>query len=802
MRKLLMGLLILMTFPAAHADPWPTKTFDIYKGDSGVISADDEEALPTESELKKIEVFLSYVATQLEAWGFPAPALEVFSDEACTKCYRIYLDEMVLSSSETFGGTSNFGWSYTTGTNNVITLNSDHALTPDGQTLLAAAYVTAAHELFHAVQDRTNFLFDDNPAVDPNPASHWIKEGTADAVAIYLFETYPKRAQISPNRKEIKGFSKWRQFGPRSYALPLPVKNDEPSDEMADYYTSSFWLYLGETAAARKNLNTGPLPGVGIQEADFSFLVDFFSEENPRYFDKFVPWALIREKELDWLDAALMKHPLFSQHLAETHARFLTTMAGYWDNRYKDYRFRKEQWLNIFFGRCINLPFKPGGASTDRKFEISELAGGCITLDLTGDSDPIQVDLQVTTRSKKQTNQLWIGTAGGQVLARRIERKPLPDDKGDLGIWPGITITPGTPTTLILVNAGDDADETEEISGSVQVTFNHRKQESADAGQFAPPRDTGPNERAEALEDRVDAAGSKLTMNGQFAMQIDQSDDYMTIHLGTAPMAMNALFGLSGSGGILDQMLTAGGAMDNAIAAMNSGEHSGAETAGDDVYIRIPRIPYGFTGTIEGAQISTATRDGTSLFAVGPQDSEPGPQRYFRPSGRVTIKEFSPKFLIASYSAEFVDPESLTPQQMKQSQPTLSVEYSGRESFTVSAPWAHLDDDKESMPVDPWGEARSDLLKRLPPELAGFGSDLISEAQSASEEEREPDFSGISSTYGAPAGMCDCSCQALAALEEMGRAAEAAGRMPTGEERQLAACAMTCMQQYAMCEAD
>jgi hypothetical protein len=222
MRKLLMGLLILMTFPAAHADPWPTKTFDIYKGDSGVISADDEEALPTESELKKIEDFLSYVATQLEAWGFPAPALEVFSDEACTKCYRIYLDEMVLSSSETFGGTSNFGWSYTTGTNNVITLNSDHALTPDGQTLLAAAYVTAAHELFHAVQDRTNFLFDDNPAVDPNPASHWIKEGTADAVAIYLFETYPKRAQISPNRKEIKGFSKWRQFGPRSYALPCP----------------------------------------------------------------------------------------------------------------------------------------------------------------------------------------------------------------------------------------------------------------------------------------------------------------------------------------------------------------------------------------------------------------------------------------------------------------------------------------------------------------------------------------------------------------------------------------------------
>lgn len=796
--------------------PWPTTQIDVYKGDSGFLTTDDEDELPGESEVRKLEAFLSYAAKKMQDMGFPAPALEVIRTDICAACYRIYLDEIVIGGKGASGLTSNSGWSLTTGTYDVVTIKRSSALSENGERILPGAYITGAHELFHAVQDRTTYLYDDDPMGEPNPAGKWISEGTADAIAIYLFETYPKHAEIAGNKPWIKGLAAEKRFGSRLYSQPLPVQDgSEEANEFPDYHSSSFWRYLAEIAAVRDRAPTpreetpgnsseaiakaakALMPGPEMEKADFSYLAKFLNTKNT---------GKSARRELAWLDTTLRASDLFAQPLGETYARFLTTTAGYWNHRYKNQNFSQDDWLKMFFDDCIPLPFKAGQSSNLVEVTLPEMAARCIRISQVGGTAPVPFDLQVDTASETETNQLWLGTNDGQIVSRRYSRDRDMVAERDVGLWPNWVADPATPGIFILTNAAASANVTQPVTVNIQVTASKRGKEDEEKApaKAAPSKDPGPDGRADALEKRVQAAGDALSMTGLFAMQIDRTDTDMTIHLGSAPLALNAVFGVNGSGGLMDQNLTAGAGLSDASIAVRDAYLSGdtPQNAGDDVYIRIPRIDYGFTGTIEGAKISTTDRDGTPLFAVGPADSLPGPQREFRPSGRVTIQSFTPRMLIASYEARFVDPNSLTPSQMQQSQPTLAVSYTGQETFSISAPWARMSETADTMPVDPWGELESDMLKRLPPDLAGAGRSIAAEARRASEEDRDPNFTTITSALSAPKGTCDCSCAGLDALNRMGEAVDAAGRAPTAAERQLAACGMTCSAQYAICEGD
>ena len=780
----------------AQAEKWPTTQIDVYKGDSGFFTPDDEDDLPGDSEVRKLEAFLSYAARQMQDMGFPAPALEVIKTDTCKACYRIYLDEIALAFGELRGQTTNTGWAFTTGTYDVITIDRGKALSKDERKILPAAYITGAHELFHAVQDRTTYLYDDNPAIEPNPAGNWISEGTAEAIALYLFETYPARASIAPNPLFIEGVSQKKQFGGRLYSEPLPAESDdEASNRLAGYRTSSFWRYLAEVWARRKTGTQPGLPGPGDEKADFSYLVKLLSVENKG--DE--PW-----EELRWLKETLRKPETLGARLDETYARFLTTLAGYANHRHSNQNISEEDWLRMFFGECVTLPFRPGQNSDRKTVKLPEMAGICVRVVPAGADTALSFDLHIDTAVEAETNQIWVGTDNGQILTKRIWQEWDPKVKADTGLWPGLVTDPKDPAIFIVTNAANPAELTRPTTISLQATAGTREKEAAAAPSKSTKGDPGPDGREEDVKERVLAAGNKLTGNGQFSMQIDRTDTDMTIHLGLAPQALDAAFGTSGSGGVVDQMLTKGGSLGNVSAAVQSAYLSGTQTigAGDDVYIRMPRIDYGFTGTVEGVNIYTTGADGSQLYAIGPTDSLPGPQREFRPSGRVTILSFTPRMLIARYEADFVDPFSLTPSQMQQSRPTLDVKYSGRERFAISAPMARMNETGTTMPVDPWADLESDLAKRLPPDLSGAAAAITEEAKRASEEDREPDFSSIRSGPGAPAGSCDCSCAGLDALNRMGEAVEAEGRAPTAAEQSLAMCAMTCSAQYAVCEGD
>lgn len=801
MRTLLAMVLILWA-PAllAAADPWPTTRIDVYKGDSGIISEDGEADLPSDAEVRKLESFLSYGAKRMEDWGFPAPALQLIHAESCGVCYRIYLDEIVLNGSDATGVTSSFGWSLSTEGYDVSTINRSKVLNTDNTVILPKGYIAGVHELFHTVQHRTRYLYDDHPLKKTNSASFWISEGTAEAVALYLYDTYPGRSQAEKKKGYIADVPGEKQYGGRYYSLPLPVEGrGGTSNPGGDYRSSSFWLYLGEIAANRINSGKISMPGPGREEANFSYLAEFFDQPNTG--DSVA-------SEITWLDRSLRGHSLFTQSLGETHARFLSTLAGYWNHRYADHFANKDtaqdQWLSMFFGQCVTVSFKPGVPSAKTVLDLRGLAGRCVRIRQVGGADTVAFDLQVETGSQAETDQLWLGEPNGQILSRRADRKWDASIERDRSIWFDKIVHGSEPAIFIITNAADVATSTKPVSATVQVTFNGRSKWAARQVEAAPARDPGPDGRAEALRKRVEAAGAETTVRGQYAMQMERDDSVMDIRLAAAPMALSALFTAGGSGGFMDQILTSGEGVGAAVAGINGAYGSGDRSlkTGEEITIRIPRIEYGFTGTVRGARIYTTGSGGRMLLAAGPQDSEAGPQRDFRPSGTLTITHFSPEYLAGSYKADFVDTNSLTPSQMQQSRPTLAIAYSAEETFVISAPWTQLDRSEAAMPANLWGEVESDLLKRMPPEMTEIGRAIVQEARSAGEQGRDPDFSGVTTRQQALSAPCDCSCGGLEALMRMGEAVDAAGRAPTEDERQLAACGMTCAVQYGVCEGD
>ena len=799
--RIFLAIIMFLLVPAqfAAAESWPTTRIDVYKGDSGFFSEDDEDPLPGDDQVRKLEEFLSYSAKRMEAWGFPAPALQVIHTKTCAACYRIYLDEIAINGDDASGITSNNGWALSTKGYDVSTINRDKVLSEDEKTILPTAYIAGAHELFHTVQHRTKYLYDDDPVRTPNDASRWIKEGTAESVALFLYGTYPKRSSIETDTPRFKGMTMQKKYGGRLYSMPLPVEGDGgAANHFGDYRSSSFWRYLAEITANRNKSGHATMPGPGQEDANYSYLVELFDKPNT---------GDTLGKEINWLDDSLWHYDLFAQTLGETHARFLSTLAGYWNNRIlADYpTIPQGVWLKMYFGDCVIVSFKPGSPSAKQALDLRGMAGRCVEVRQDDGTAAVQFDLQIETASQAETDQLWVGEPNGQVLSRRSDRKWDATIDRDRSVWFDKVAGRLDPAYFIVTNAADTASQTRPVSATVQVTFNQWTRPGAPIPKAAPASDPGPNGRGEALKNRVEAAGIEMTTGSAYAMQMQRDDSVMDIRLGMVPVALSALFTPGGSGGFMDQILTSGAGVEAAAAGVAGACMSDGrphQQPGDEITISIPRIEYGFTGTIPGARIYTRESDGTALMAVGPQDSQSGPQRDFRPSGTVTITHFSPEYLSGSYQADFVDPAALTPSQMQQSRPTLDIRYSADESFVLSAPWTKLDRPESAMPVNMWGEVEADLLKRMPPDLVDIGRTMVEEARSASEEGRDPDFSAITSANNPTSAACDCSCSGMQTLMRMGEAVDAAGRAPTAAERELAACGMTCSKQYAVCEAD
>jgi len=847
--------------PSNAKTKWPTTKFEVLNvctsklGAFGLMfsvpdATTKQEPFPERTELRKLEEFLTFSAIRMQDWGFPAPDIEVFTSKDKGEFYRLYMIDIEPGTAVSCDGgpkkspaddgrvtkglTKAFPGPSELGEYSAVTIDRTLVTSPGNKTLLPTAYITAAHELFHAVQHRTTYGYLKAGSAEEmvpeiltgKKVWAWILEGTADAIGHALYMEYFEARPVT----EV---ADWDDFyGARPYNIPLALREKKIVRDSNLAYTSlSFWRYLAELNHKKIVGPTASMPGPTIGPADFSYLAKLLNL--PHRGDDL-------EAQYAWLDEGLKNQTVIKQNLVDIIPRFFTTFAGYerdlQQSRFidKDHLFiakeklTQKNWLPYIFGPCIQMKLHPTKQdSREALFTIAEVAARCIEIEVVEADADIVVDVQVQVDAKKNVfsgfadamlarkkngkdlvGQLWLGTPGGQTLGPVKVQAPISADVQQ-GIWTNqIVVRSNSPSFFVLSNVGKDVAGTEPLSGTLKVTMN-RQSKAASLGPVPKGlQHEGPlgfDDRHQTAAERALASGTALSGTAPLAMSFTASDSEMNLKLGVSPDILNALSGSAGSGGILDQILVSGAAMEANQAlftqAIQQAMQYNRTVPGAEVSIELPPLDYGFTGTLNNVLIRSSGGPGPDRFTVGPKDAVPGRDIRFDPSGTVTITEYSPWTLTGSYQGQLVDPNP-TPAQRQQSQPVLEVIETVQGTFSVSAPWLGDERIAKDMPVDPWADMETDIANRLPPGMTDIATAVVNEAKKATQDGREPNFSSVRSAGGQSATTCDCSCAGLAALERMGAEVDATGRAPTESERALAFCAMTCAPQYARCEAD
>jgi hypothetical protein len=801
---------------SAKVDPWITTKFEVYNAAPGFLYTSDEEDQPSSAELAKLEKYLTFVAGKLKSWGFPGPYLPVSpADSRCSLCYRIFLTDMGKGNAK--GAISAMGYSPANEDYIEVRLNRD-AITRVGKggalTFLEDAYITAAHELFHAVQKSTRYLYDKPFQIDTNypdiPSTNpdnWISEGTANAIAIDLARIWLKKTTAQSWKI---GSLQWpKLLGARDYSISLAVKDDTeaPTDLLADYNTSSFWRYLAEFHAS----GGGKIPGIKEEPVDYRYLKHLFSLPNRSTADA---------DQYRWLNDGLMSYQNNpAAALTYLYPRFVTTAADYRKTRVKEFLGTDPQdyWGQTLFGNCVNLVITATVNSGFKKLAIPPLAAKCITIDLSSPlqgynrGDTLAIDLQIETDSEMHTNQLWLGGHNGKFLARRSNESDGLKGNNNLGIWKSLPAIYGKKNKFILSNvSGVKPGETLSVAARAYASVSKngvntrkpaktptRKSNTKGASREV---NTGPDSRASEATARARRSAAILSPVGQEAVRLNLSDNHTELELGMAGGGLSAAMLSHGSGGFIDHLLTSGQAMLGSMASVAESTielDSYIENTEDAIIdISFPRIDYGFTGTINNALIQSVGGGGPSLLSISTRDSIPGPQRHFEKTGSVTITEYSPYVLSGTFSADLVDPH-LTAQQKQQSLPELRKVRSVSGYFSYSAPWLRDERFAQSDPGELLRDMDADLSNMLPEGMHVSDQGIVRD-DDLPPEARQPASPFESLPGNTSHGRdCDCSCEGFNALQRVGESATGA---PDADDQAIMICAVTCMAQYMQCD--
>ena len=776
-RRLLKGLIVVLAASAiaasvnpvrAQAAHWPTTEFTVVLHDHRQTAVDSaiaalgnqtglyEEAL--QPHIVQIETYLHEVALEYQAMGFKAPALPISA-----RRYEVNLYPF----EEGFDAPAR-----------VARANPTH-LEVDVDAVInwgkwdKRLYEHLAHELFHAVQAAYDHNDDD--------LGGFFNEGTAQAVGVDM--AYRLRGE-EPSRS---GSGRWAA---RRYDVSLL----KPVDRNDTYATASFWRYLGEevTASAKQqNASIHEIP------ANYRYLHEMMLEPLNSGSDKAV---------LQWLNSGLLKS--IKQPLDREYAFFLSTFAGYGEGRYTSEKNTPQKIKAIMqdklFNKCTELPLEGPQSGVAIPLKIDALAGKCIRI-ADGDASrpgPVQMVIQVEADSARELNQLWMGAAGAQKTSRRLQASGMTEMGRHFALWQ-VDLLPDEQMSLIVTNMDAAPWETKSFTGQLSITTTAAKVDSTFVGPLPAAPARGATKTGTS---RNKQAARELTFNGSEATKvvIDADNRAVRISIRATPDILNVLAGVNAEGGAMEQILTAGEILNETLGDMNGTFFSLSalekSTPGTAIDIAVPFFDYGFTGTIPGARISTNGYDGGEFHAVGPTDSLPGGQREFRPSGTVTIIHYSPTLLEGRFVADFTDPDSLTPKQMQESQPTLDIIGNLQGYFRIAAPWKEDSRYEPDESVTPLSDLRSDIMARMPQGQEDIVDAVMAAAEAARQTGDAPDMSAIAASQGAPRAACDCSCSGMRKLEAMGEAVDQASRAPTPAELAMAKCGLTCMAEYQRCE--
>ncbi|WP_299949236.1 hypothetical protein [Hyphomonas sp. BRH_c22] len=757
----------------AKAVPWPTTEFvvvledphlnDVQRAAIAAIGVlDNQTGLMDDAmqpHIDRIEAYLHEVALEYQRMQFRAPALPIVDGR-----YEVNLHPF----------DAGFGAPARVMCANPTYLEVDVDAVIEWGKWDDRLYEHLAHELFHAVVASY-----DHCDIDLN---RFFTEGVAQALGVDM--AFKLRGQ-EPAR------SNGGRWGARRYDLPL----QQPKDKNDAYQTASFWRYLGEHVSAKAQNKSA---GVYELPADYSYLHTIMLAPLSSGDDITV---------LRWLDTGLKK--AINQPLDREYAFFLSTFAGYGEGRYTSATRTADEVKAVaqdtIFDQCqtLSLNAQPAGASTT--LNILPLAGECIRIE-GGDvtrPEPLTLVIQMVADSAQQLNQIWLGVAGDQKTSKRLAAAGMTATGKHYARW-HVDLLPEQQMTLIATNINTNPWNTTPFVGEVSIFSTTGLADSTFVGPL--PSASMPPAPSRTGESRNRQAARKLTFNGPSAtrVEIDAIARSINISLHATPDILNVLSGINAEGGELEHLITKGEILNETLADMNSAfsNLSALEKSmpGTTIDIDVPYFDYGFTGMVSSALISTNNYDSGQLYAVGPKDSVPGGQREFKPSGTVTIIQYSPTILEGRFVANFTDPNSLTPEQMQESQPTLDIVGTINGYFRIAAPWQDDTRYEPDLSVPPMDDMRYELIARMPAGQEDLVDAVLEAAEEAKRTGRDPDISSIAGSHGTAHGNCDCSCSGMAKLDAMGEAVEKASRAPTPAELSMAHCGLTCMAEYQRCE--
>ena len=428
--------------PAQSPETWPIKEFQVVavepagavEDDDGIFGRSVEEMVRTirtetnfdpdfpsiweapavsspaiESAKTEIERVLREAASRLEAWGFPAPALEpVVTNESGEAAYRVYL----VADPEAAPGeyhTEPCGQGLREA---VLVLGAENAL-DDGGSLTRAGAIAAIHELVHAVQYPLAAF-----SCGRGRPGQWVSEGTPHAVALDIARQLPLWDD------EPLGDGWWKPWGGRTYSEQLPVAGATGS--LQAYMTLSFWRFLAEYRRSRPSF-----PGPDLSPVDYGYLPPLLDRPlSPR--DCYRAGAPC-DAELRWVDAGLEE--FFGASLRQLYPRFLQAYVHYGDGRARrgpggapaDSRAR---WLDLSFSHdggsgCRKVRLRPNSDERQQRYVVSrfrDVAAQCWEVDL--EEFEGQVVLAVTASHHRPNTEAIVGqlTAVMADASERIDR--------------------------------------------------------------------------------------------------------------------------------------------------------------------------------------------------------------------------------------------------------------------------------------------------------------------------------------------------------------------------------------------
>jgi hypothetical protein len=821
-RGFMLACTVLVAGSAVARESWPIKEFEVVPGvpwqdvrvwndlvlkvdwlapQLRALGFDTDRAFsadpPLTPELKRqMESYLKEAATVLEAYGFPAPALEPVVDTVDgRRAYRVYYVNLHSGRSRYESPFERLSWSPP---DRVIFLHGPNIVS--GASITDGGYSVLGHELFHAVQYATPFF----RAQPQGAIGSWITEGQATAVGLDLAR---RLRNVQPTRNVFGDLESF--WGKRNYADVLAVTRPREARHAPEiaYATQSFWRYLAELDDARRPGGPHPLPGPTPGAVDYRYLAHLLNR---------APGARTMESELAWLDAGLNSYARFGFGLRGTFHDFISVYSDYGTHRLGrgadfDPATARMLWIAESFTTdngvhsCSFVELDPNRRKATTTMRVERVAARCVEVELSGFGGQVGVEVQVETTSRQLLEQLAISLPGGQRVAVPIDIGTDPKTGKPRARW-SLRLDDKSlngANHLLLSNVAAQADRTRAQTidmvlsvGGLEVDDQPATSGEPTRASPRPARKPGPAGAREEAEGRLQRATGRVVSNGPLGQTLGRAEDepFMEIRLRPMPDALGVISEVNTAGGMAAQLLASGELMhgSNPLHSMQ-GLAEALLGAGEQISIRIPRIDYGFAGTIPDVKLQVGGSTGPTLEARGPIDSDPTPLVYFPPSGRVTIDEYTPDFMSGSFAGDLINVAD-QPTQSRKPVFIANVErrISGR--FWISSPWLADERFERSPTANLDLDLQSDLIRRLPSELSSISPGAAAAAASGSGSDDDEGMQGVAVSLG-----CDCSCEGKKKAEAA-RAARTPGEgRLTAEQLSLASCMSLCIAQYLQC---